>query len=277
MSFQLDDFVERKLADVIGTDAAHQLITILNAIVAGSATGSQVITGTLSVSGNTTLSGDNAVGGNETVAGNEAITGTLGVTGASTLTGNVSMGGTLAVTGTSTLTGNASLGGTLSVTGAATLASSSVTGNETVGGTFGVTGALSGTTGAFSGILTFLNNQRVVTSTGTVAFATDGDGVIQDLTDNGVVTLPAITAGSKGFRVTIQNTAAAGAAKLSISPNAADAIKGTIGAVTASGTADKDWINTKATQIQGDFTTLMSDGAHTWWIVGGSGVWASES
>jgi hypothetical protein len=141
-----------------------------------------------------------------------------------------------------------------------------VVGLVTIGETLKVTGNLTA-----KGLLS------VETATKTVGTAADEGGiVIQDLTDNAVITLPNIAAGNKGMQVTVQNTGADGAAKISISPDASDKIVGTVGAVQSGGVADKDWINTKATANQGDYTTLVSDGTDTWWIIGGVGVWASE-
>lgn len=105
---------------------------------------------------------------------------------------------------------------------------------------------------------------------------TDGESTLVSDDDNRIFTLPTAASALSGFRVTFINTAAAGAALMSISPAAADAIVGTIGAVTASGVANKDWRNTKATQVKGDYCVLESDGVNTWYIVGGVGVWASE-
>lgn len=104
----------------------------------------------------------------------------------------------------------------------------------------------------------------------------DNRAVIQTAVDGAVITLP-LAADHKGLVITVQNTGAAGAAGVSISPNALDKIVGTVGAVQSDGVADKDWINTKATTMQGDYTTLISDGGTTWWIIGGVGVWASEA
>lgn len=112
------------------------------------------------------------------------------------------------------------------------------------------------------------------TSTYTVTVS-DSDGIIMDATDNALITLPAAST-LAGMCITVMNTAANGAALISIDPNAADAIVGTVAAVSASGTANKDWRNTKATAKKGDYTTLVSDGTNTWYIIGGVGVWASE-
>lgn len=123
----------------------------------------------------------------------------------------------------------------------------------------------------------------VETATYTVGLpAVDGGHIIQDATDNAVITLPDISSSNKGMTICVQNTGADGAAKVSISPHSSDKIKGGVhGAATGdlvsfSGTADKDAINTKATAKQGDYLWLTSDGTDTWWVVGGKGVWASE-
>lgn len=127
----------------------------------------------------------------------------------------------------------------------------------------------------FAGLLT--SNLATKAAAYTVAFATDANGIIQDSTDNAVITLPDITAGSKGFTITVQNVAANGGALISVSPDATDKIKGSVGSVQFSGTANKDAQNTKATAKLGDFITLVSDGVDTWWVQGGQGVWASEA
>ncbi len=119
----------------------------------------------------------------------------------------------------------------------------------------------------------------------TVVAPTDCGGVVTTATDNAVITLPAAAAANAGCRVTVINTGADGAAKVSISPAAADGIYGSCAGVTgagaatviaASGTDDKDWINTKATANKGDHSTLVSDGSNGWYIVGCVGEWASE-
>lgn len=153
-----------------------------------------------------------------------------------------------------TTTGDVTVGGDLPVTG-----------NGTIGGSLIVTGEMSG-----------LEPTTVKAAAYTVVAPDDGGEVIQDLTDNAIITLPNCAAGNKGLKVTIQNTAAAAAAKLSINPDASDKIVGQVQAVASGGVANKDWINTKATQLPGDYTKLMSDGVDTWWIIGGVGVWVSE-
>lgn len=113
--------------------------------------------------------------------------------------------------------------------------------------------------------------------------AADGDCVIQTATDNAVITLPDAATANSGLRLTVQNTGADGAAKVSISPHSSDGIFGGVhGAaggdlVSFSGTVNKDAINTKATTKLGDYLVLMSDGSTGWFVIGGKGVWASEA
>lgn len=107
-------------------------------------------------------------------------------------------------------------------------------------------------------------------------------------TDAKVITLPATIAGMK-FRVV--NSGADGNNIVTISPNSSDAIFGNLASsaganadattanglvAQASGTDDKDWINTKATANKGDWVELTGDGDTGWFITGGVGVWASE-
>lgn len=131
--------------------------------------------------------------------------------------------------------------------------------------------------------VTYRNKLTAGGSAYTVGSAADGDTVIQTSTDNAVITLPDISASVAGKRITVQNTGADGAAKVSISPHSSDKIKGgvygdTAGAlVSFSGTANKDAINTKATSKAGDYLVLVADATDTWWVIGGKGIWASES
>jgi hypothetical protein len=146
-----------------------------------------------------------------------------------------------------------------------------VTGLATVGETLDVTGRITGLQKLVAGGAAY-----------TVGSAVDGDAVITTATDNAVITLPDAAAGNAGKRITVINTGAAGAAKVSISPHSSDKIYGGIhGAaggdlVTFAEGADKDIINTKATALKGDYAVLVSDGTSGWYVIGGKGVWASE-
>ncbi len=107
-------------------------------------------------------------------------------------------------------------------------------------------------------------------------------------TDAKVFTLPATIA---GLEFTFINIGAAGNNILTIAPNASDGIFGNLAAShganadattadglvsQASGTADKDWVNTKSTANQGDRCTLLGEGVDGWYITAGVGVWASQ-
>jgi hypothetical protein len=97
-------------------------------------------------------------------------------------------------------------------------------------------------------------------------------------TDALVVTLPAT---SKGTSFTIVNSGADGNNIITISPNANDAVIGTIANAAADsvsgGADDKDIINTKTTANKGDRITLVGDGDAGWYITEGVGIWASEA
>jgi len=97
-------------------------------------------------------------------------------------------------------------------------------------------------------------------------------------TDALVVTLPAT---KKGAKFSFINSGADGNNIITISPNANDAIIGSIANAAAdsvaSGVADKDIINTKATSNKGDRITLVGDGVDGWYIVEGVGIWASQA
>ena len=104
-------------------------------------------------------------------------------------------------------------------------------------------------------------------------------------TDALVMTLPLITSSNLGLTYTFRNIAANGAAIITLSPNAADAFVGGFPFVTgatasmnrASGVVNKDWINTKATALKGDWVTIKAIATGAWYIQGGQGVWVSEA
>lgn len=100
-------------------------------------------------------------------------------------------------------------------------------------------------------------------------------------TDAIAQTLPLSTTVPAGTTYGFRNTGADGNNLITISPNAADAIFGTVANAAAdsvaSGVVDKDIINTKATANKGDYIILECDGATGWYITGGVGIWASEA
>ena len=124
------------------------------------------------------------------------------------------------------------------------------------------------------------SRQNTITATGDVVA---GDaGIDQNVaTDALVLTLPKIEAGNLGMTFLFRNTGADGNNIITLSPNAVDGINGTIANAAAdsvaSGTVDKDWVNTKATANKGDYVILKAVALTEWYIVGGVGIWASES
>ena len=96
-------------------------------------------------------------------------------------------------------------------------------------------------------------------------------------TDALVITLPQITSNNLGMEFLFRNTGADGNNIITISPNATDAIHGTVGSVQSGGVDNKDWINTKATANKGDWCKLKAVALTDWYLTGGDGVWASES
>lgn len=83
-------------------------------------------------------------------------------------------------------------------------------------------------------------------------------------------TLPAIAIGNV---FTFIYDGQAGAAALTLSPNASDGIT-----FKGSSTDDKDLILTAATAVPGDFVTIASlAGTDAWQVVAVRGVWAKES
>jgi hypothetical protein len=101
---------------------------------------------------------------------------------------------------------------------------------------------------------------------------TDFGSVVQVDTDAVVITLPTWGATMDGGNVIVQNIAADAAALISISPIAADKIKG----YGWAGFDDRDARNTKATAKCGDYMELTGDGVDGWFIKSKRGVWAAE-
>tara|TARA_R100000808_G_scaffold22605_1_gene49273 strand:+ start:92 stop:478 length:387 start_codon:yes stop_codon:yes gene_type:complete len=90
-------------------------------------------------------------------------------------------------------------------------------------------------------------------------------------TDALTITLPATKA---GVRYTFINSGADDAVLITVSPNASDAIMGTIAAVVMTGSDNGDLTNTKSGANKGDWATIVGDGDAGWYITGGDGVWA---
>ena len=116
-----------------------------------------------------------------------------------------------------------------------------------------------------------------ITADTTLTYEESGDTFLIG-TDALTITLPATKA---GVEYTFINSGADGNNIITISPNASDAIIGTIANAAADsvsgGVDDKDIINTKATANKGDRITLVGDGVAGWYIKEGVGIWASEA
>ena len=139
---------------------------------------------------------------------------------------------------------------------------------------------MSTTTTTSNDIVYVQARQNTITATGDVVA---GDaGIDQNVaTDALVITLPKIEAGNLGMTFLFRNTGADGNNIITLSPNAADGINGSIANSSAdsvaSGVVDKDWINTKATANKGDYCILRAVALTQWYVIGGVGIWASES
>lgn len=135
---------------------------------------------------------------------------------------------------------------------------------------------MSNTINTSNDVLRARSKQITVTDTQDVA-ANQAGGEFNIATDAKIITLPKITAENIGAEFTFRNTGADGNNIITISPNADDAVNGTVAAVQAGGVVNKDWINTKATATTGDWCTLKAVELTGWYITGGDGIWASES
>jgi len=122
--------------------------------------------------------------------------------------------------------------------------------------------------------------QETLTATGSVA-ANQAGTEFNIATDALVITLPLIDSNNLGMEFTFRNTGADGNNIITLSPNAADGINGTIANAAAdsvaSGAVDKDLVNTKATANKGDWVTIKAVAETAWYITGGVGIWASEA
>jgi len=129
-------------------------------------------------------------------------------------------------------------------------------------------------------VLRARSKQETLTTTQDIS-ANQAGSEFNIATDAKVMTLPAIDANNIGMELTFRNTGADGNNTITLSPAAADGINGTIANAAAdsvaSGTANKDLVNTKATANKGDWCTIKAVAAGAWYITGGVGIWASEA
>ena len=120
------------------------------------------------------------------------------------------------------------------------------------------------------------------TVSGSAEIPAGSAGIDQNVaTDALVTTLPKIEAGDLGLTYLFRNTGADGNNTVTLSPNASDAIHGTIANSAADsvagGVVNKDFVNTKATANKGDYVILRAVALTEWYIIGGVGIWASEA
>jgi len=100
-------------------------------------------------------------------------------------------------------------------------------------------------------------------------------------TDALVISLPKIHSENLGLTFLFRNTGADGNNIIKLSPHSTDGFNGSIANASAdsvaSGVVNKDWINTKATANKGDYVVIRAVALTQWYIIGGVGIWASES
>ena len=134
----------------------------------------------------------------------------------------------------------------------------------------------------------FLSNDNVRNQVDQSYYTVTGDISESDLendhnvgTDGLTIGIPLITAGNLGCTIFFRNSGAAGNNKLVISPKDSNKIIGSVtlsaSVVIAGGVLGKDWENTKATSIQGDWCALRAVSLTEWYIIGCQGIWASEA
>ena len=134
----------------------------------------------------------------------------------------------------------------------------------------------------------FLSNDNVRNQVDQSYYTVTGDISESDLendhnvgTDGLTIGIPLITAGNLGCTIFFINSGAAGNNKLVISPKDSNKIIGSVtlsaSVVVAGGVLGKDWENTKATSIQGDWCAIRAVSLTEWYIIGCQGIWASEA
>mgnify|MGYP003115897864 FL=1 len=134
----------------------------------------------------------------------------------------------------------------------------------------------------------YLSNDDVQNQVGQSYYTATGDISESDLgndhnvaVDGLTIGIPKITSGNLGCTIFFRNSGAAGNNKLVISPDDSNKIIGSVtlsaSVVVAGGVLGKDWENTKATSIQGDWCALRAVSLTEWYIIGCQGIWASEA
>jgi hypothetical protein len=123
-------------------------------------------------------------------------------------------------------------------------------------------------------------SQSYYTATGDISEADLGNDH-NVATDGLTIGLPLITSGNLGCTIFFRNTGADANNILVVSPKNTNKILGGLtkasSVFSASGVLGKDVINTKATSKKGDWIQLRAVSLTEWYIIGGQGIWASES
>lgn len=125
-------------------------------------------------------------------------------------------------------------------------------------------------------------NANAVTVTADTTLTEDDSGKTYNIaTDGKTFTLPKITADNIGMKFRFRNIGADGTVGLTISPDAADGINGSIpnsaADSVASGEVGKDLVNTKSTANKGDCVEIEAVALTAWYTNSGVGIWASQS
>lgn len=128
--------------------------------------------------------------------------------------------------------------------------------------------AVLGSASELSGVRRKVN---LAAATATLTAAQSGEKFVGAV--DAVFTLPAAAAGTKGVWYEFETGALSGGTGLSISPAAADHIRGN--GLTA--VDDKDLINSGASDRLGDSVRLYCDGVDGWVIESIIGTWAKEA
>tara|TARA_R110000796_G_scaffold116485_2_gene229012 strand:+ start:294 stop:713 length:420 start_codon:yes stop_codon:yes gene_type:complete len=134
----------------------------------------------------------------------------------------------------------------------------------------------------------FLSNDDVRNQVGQSYYTATGDISEGDIgNDHNVavdaltIGIPLITSGNLGCTLFFRNTGADANNIVSISPKDSNKIVGGMTQAAAvfhaSGVLGKDLQNTKATSKKGDWVALRAVSLTEWYIIGGQGIWASES
>jgi len=122
-----------------------------------------------------------------------------------------------------------------------------------------------------------VENVEVITANKTLTIEDSGKTFLIG-TDALVITLPATV---MGVGYNFINSGADGNNLITLASAAADAFMGTVANAAAdsvaSGVADKDFVNTKATANNGDRISIVGDGVDGWYVKDGVGIWASEA